>query len=195
MDLLTAARLMIAMLPVYKEDVGSPDKAAQLERVAVVTSSAVERAKGWPGTKRELLAFKLAYGDAETHFSQRIGRGECKTFECDAYYERDGKRVSLLSWRLHGGTVVHRSLGWWQLQEQGVGSRERWLRVATDEEASAREATRVVVRMRGTCRSMEREGRDWVRMTFSALAARGCAGSFPGIEGRVRVYRRLLTAA
>ncbi len=188
------ARAMIALLPVYGHDRGSPTKAEQLERVAQVTAAAVEQAKGWQGDKRQLLAFQLAFGDAETHFSERIGRGECESYECDAYYERGGRRVSYASWQKLGGTVFHRSAGWWQLQERIAGGPAALLRVASDEAFSARVAARAIVSQRGVCRSLERGGDDWVRMTFASLAARGCAGSFRGIDGRVQTYLRLVRA-
>ncbi len=188
------ARAMIALLPVYGQDRESPTKAEQLERVAVVTAGAVSTAKGWQGDRRQLLAFQLAFGSHETYFSERIGRGECEPWECDAYYERGGRRVSYASWQKLGGTVFHRSAGWWQLQERIVGGPNALLRVASDEAFSARMAARAIVSQRGVCRSLERGGDDWVRMTFASLAARGCAGSFRGIDSRVNTYRRLLSA-
>ena len=61
---------------------------------------------------RNLAAFLVAWGASETHFDDRLGRGECRAFECDAH-------------RLADGTVIHRARGYWQSHRNGM-SEERW---------------------------------------------------------------------
>lgn len=74
-----AAAVLAALLarPVYREDVGVPDeKRAQLELVAPAIA---EASNGDPF----IAALLIAVGDAETHWSLRIWRNECRPFECD----------------------------------------------------------------------------------------------------------------
>jgi len=183
---LTVARLakgaetprLLGALPVYVEDRKpelSEAKQAQLSEATRAIESAVDGVRKWPGERRQLTALLAAWGNHETHFSLRIGRGECRARECDP--DRKG---------------VQRAHSYWQLHERTCSSREAWLAARTDVELAAREAARAAVRYRWQCFRYERDGRDWVRMMFSSLAARGCFGSFADLNARVATYRRLV---
>jgi hypothetical protein len=131
--------------------------------------------KKWPGDKRELKAMVIAWGDHETHYSLRIGRFECRSYECDP----DPK------------TKQARSVSFWQLKRQTCSSPAAWEAAKTDFGVAAREATRAVVRARWQCRSLE-QGGNWPKMVFAALTGRGCAGWLPGLDARVATYQRLV---
>ena len=171
---------LLARLAVYAEDRNpalAEAKQAQLIDVAGAIDSAVASTRKWPGSKLELSALLAAWGFHEAGFSLRIGRGECRARECDP--DRHG---------------VHRAASYWQLHEQTCSSREAWEAARTDVHLAAREAARVAVRYRWQCFKYEKDGRDWVRMMFSSLAARGCFGTLGDMEARVATYRRLVRA-
>jgi hypothetical protein len=75
------AQAVLAVLlsrPVYREDVELPDeKRAQLELVAPAIA---EASRG----DKFVAALLIAIGDAETHWSLRVWRGNCFRYECDA---------------------------------------------------------------------------------------------------------------
>lgn len=194
MDLLNAARAMISALAIYHEDAAPEhraDKLRQLEEVAQAVAGAIERRRGG----RDELAFLVAWGSAESHYSERIGRGECGPLECDARWRFHGAPVSYAFWRARKddpeAAVEHLAAGYWQVRAVAASSLEAWEASRTDPFVAAREAARVAARARGYCRSLDGD-HDPVRMAFSVLAGRGCAGWFRGLDARVATYRRLL---
>lgn len=192
---------LVGALPVYHED-RKPEvaeaKAAQLETlsdaVAAAVAGEVERNK-WPGEPIELAALDLAWANHETHFSLRIGAGECKEWECDATYRLNGRTISRAAALFHGVKPLHRAVSFWQLHERTCTSVDAWREARTDVFVAAREATRAIVRARWACRSLERGGGDFAPMVFNALAGRGCTGYFSGTAARVATFRRLMKAA
>ncbi|HET9954132.1 MAG TPA: hypothetical protein VFQ61_06495 [Polyangiaceae bacterium] len=162
-------------LPVSKYDRAADPtlKRAQLETIADAISDAATTAR-WSGPPRELAALLIATAYHESSFALHVHGGQCRPHECD------------------GG----RARGLWQQQERSTSSRLAWLLLAgLDAEATrlaAHEAARALIRARGTCRSFEREGADWLPMTFSAYAGRGCKAAFPGQSSRVNAFRRLV---
>jgi hypothetical protein len=173
-------RPLLGLLPVYVEDRVTElaaAKRAQLAQVDAAVDAAVDATpvKHWPGTRHELKSMVLAWGDHETHYSLRIGRFQCKAYECDP----DPK------------TKLPRSVSFWQLKVRTCSSPEAWEAAKTDFGVAAREATRAIVRARWQCRSLE-HGNNWPKLVFAALTGRGCAGWLPGLEARVATYQRLV---
>lgn len=162
-------------LPVSKADreVDPSVKRAQLETIATAIATASSETTGWPGSNRELAAFLVTIARYESALAMHIHAGNCRPWECDR-----GRARGL--YQLH----AHRSF-----------PEDQWQRAAgLDAEStlfSSRAAARAVVRSRGLCRSLERRGGDWVAMTFSAYAGRGCVGWFSGRDLRVSSFRRL----
>jgi hypothetical protein len=159
--------------PVFHEDRGVPEaKRAQLETVAQAVGDAADAQRGWPGSSRELAALMLTVAWHETHFSLRIGAGQCKPHECDQ----------------------GRAHGYWQQHVRSTSSQAAWEQLAgLDAESTgiaAREAARALTRARLQCRRLERGRRNWVGLTLAAYAGRGCAGWFRGLDARVKTYWR-----
>lgn len=160
----------------YYEDVGNPEKGAQLEMIARATTAAAREQKNWPLSRKQLLAAELALGENETHWSLRIHRNECnlKKGECDG-----GRAISLF-----------------QLQAKGLTSPAVWptLGFMTWESThrSAREATRIFTRSYLYCVSIGVPG-DRMAMAFTAYAGRGCQlDKWGGWRARVATYERAL---
>lgn len=188
-----------SVLPTFHEDAAAQfaeQKAAQQQEVADAIEAAVAGVeKKWPGSRKELAAFLYTWGYYETHFSLRIGRGECNSWECDAEYLRNGRTISRRSFNEHGGTIHYRAASYWQLHERTCSTGDAWRASFNDVRVAAREAARVVVRMRWHCHRFERDGTDWVPMVFSALASRDCRGPrshFKTLPERVATYRKLV---
>jgi hypothetical protein len=156
---------VLATFPVHREDRDTEAKQAQFREVAEAIETA---SKG----SRWRAAMLLTMGRYETDWSLRIMAGGCRagTAECDR-----GRAVS--SYQLHVRTC---------------SSPEAWERARADIRVASLEAARAIGRARGMCRSVEREGGDIVRATFSALAGRGCHGSFRGLDARVATAKRIL---
>ena len=154
---LKAILLLFGLLPTYREDTpGSPEKRAQQSAL----SHAIAAEKLTP----DQTAFLLAWGDAETRFSLRIGAGRCKPWECDR----------------------GRARGPWQLHRDASMTADTWSRMHGLENVpvQAREAAKKV-------RWALRECRGDVKGAFAVLGGRGCSGTIPGVEGRVEMFRKL----
>jgi len=161
-------------LPVYYEDIGSPEKPAQLAMIARAVTTAAKEARGWPGSRKELIAAELSIIKNETNASLRIHRNECnlKKHECDA-----GKAISLF--QLHASPLSNPDI-WPRL---GFMTYDSTL-------LSAKEAVRVIIRSRNTCRAAPG---DPVALMFTAYAGRGCQlDRWQGWRARVETYRRIL---
>lgn len=169
-------RPLLALLPVHKEDRAADGKREQLEVIAVAVDDAVTGAKKWPGTRSELKALLYTVGWHESGFVIRIGEGLCRPHECDR----------------------GRARGYWQQHANSTSSLEAWQQLAGPGHEStavaAREAARALTRARNQCRSLERLPGDWLPMTLSAYAGRGCVGWFKGRESRIATYTRLVTS-
>jgi hypothetical protein len=194
--IVTALLAKLAMFGADRKPELAEQKAEQYASISQAVVTAVEAEKKWPGDKRELAVFAMAWGDHETHYSLDISHGECNPWECDASYKRNGRRISWAMTKQGGPfTVAFAAVSPWQLHEQTCSSPEAWRQARTDINVAAREAVRAIVMMRWSCRSLERGPGDWVRMVYSRLAGRGCAGYFRGIDSRVATYNRLLAAS
>ena len=163
-------------LTVYHEDVGNPDKPAQLQTIAQSITEAAREQKGWPLSRQRLAAAEIAIEDNETHASLRIHRNECnlKKRECDG-----GRAISLF-----------------QLHAEGLTAPQVWptLGFMTFEstKASAKEATRIFVRSYLYCVSTKTPG-DPIAQAFTAYAGRGCQlDKWDGWKARVATYERVL---
>lgn len=174
MSLEAWALAALQSLPVYKEDVGSPDKPAQLAMIAQAVTRAARESRGWQGSLKELIAAEIAVEDNETHASLRIHRNECnlKIGECDR-----GRAISIF-----------------QLHAQPLSSPGVWPRLGfmTLESTSlaAKEASRVLIRSRGWCTGAPG---DPVAMMFTAYAGHGCQlDKWSGWGARVATYQRVL---
>jgi hypothetical protein len=163
-------------LTVYHEDVGSPDKPAQLQMVAQSITEAAREQKGWPLSKQMLIAAEIGIGENETHWSLRIHRNECnlKKHECD-----DG-----------------RAIGPFQAHANSLSAPQVWptLGFMTFESTklSAKEASRAFTRSYLYCVSTKTPG-DPIAEAFTAYAGRGCQlDKWPGWKARVDTYQRVL---
>ncbi len=163
-------------LTVYHEDVGNPEKPAQLQMVARSITEAAREQKGWPLSKQRLAAAEIAIGDNETHWSLRIHRNECdlKKRECDG-----GRAIS--EFQLHANALtapqVWPTLGFMTFESTKL---------------SAKEASRIFVRSYLYCVSTGSSG-DTIAMAFTAYAGRGCQlDKWTGWKARVATYERVL---
>ena len=168
-------------LPVYYEDVGSPEKPAQLAMIAKAITQAAKEAKGWPGSRQQLIAAEIAVEDNETHASLRIHRNECKPKECDPIVVR-------------GVVQSFRAISIFQLHAQPLSSPDVFPRLGfmTFESTllAAKEASRVLTRSRGLCASAPG---DQIAMMFTAFAGKGCQlDRWNGWRARVATYERVL---
>jgi hypothetical protein len=163
-------------LTVYHEDVGSPEKPAQLEMIARSVTEAAREQKGWPLSRQRLAAAAIAIGENETHWSLRIHRNECnlKKGECDG-----GRAIS--EFQLHANALtapeVWPTLGFMTFESTKL---------------SAKEASRIFVRSYLYCVSTKSDG-DRIAMAFSAYAGRSCQlDKWIGWKARVATYERVL---
>ncbi len=180
MSLEAWALAALQSLSVYKEDVGSPDKPAQLEMIAKAVTQAAREQRGWQGSVQQLIALEIAVIDNETHASLRIHRNECHEHECDS------TKIN--------GIVIHRAISLFQLHAKPLSSPEIWpqLGFMTFESTllSAKEASRALVRARGACSQVNGEP---IAMTLVSYAGRGCQlDRWMGWKARVATYNRVL---
>lgn len=164
-------------LPVFHEDVGAPEKPAQLAMVAQAVTEAAREQKSWPLSKQTLMAAALTIFKHESSGSLRIHRNECnlKKRECDM-----GKAIS--SFQLHASALSSPDL-WPKLGFMTLESTK----------LSAKEAARVFVRMYRYCAATGLPD-DRVAMAFVGYAGRGCRldGKWQGWQVRMGTYRQLL---
>lgn len=160
----------------YYEDVGSQEKPAQLEMIARAVTSAARAQRGWPLSRKQLIAAELAIGENETHWSLRIHRNECnlKKGECDG-----GRAIS--AFQLHANALSSPAV-WPTLGFMTLESTQR----------SAQEAARAFTRAYAYCASSGAPG-DRIAMAFTAYAGRGCQPEkWQGWKARVATYERAL---
>ena len=163
-------------LVVYHEDVGNPDKPAQLAMIAKAVTEAAREQRGWPLSRQQLVAAEIAIEDNEAHASLRIHRNECnlKKRECDG-----GRAISIF--QLHANALsapqVWPTLGFMTFESTKL---------------SAKEASRIFVRSYLYCVSTGSSA-DRIAMAFSAYAGRACQlGKWQGWKARVATYERVL---
>jgi hypothetical protein len=163
-------------LQVFHEDVGSPEKPAQLQMLSQAVVEAAREQKGWPLSKKQLVASEIAILYSESRGSLRIHRNECnlKKRECDA-----GRAIS--SFQLHAVALsspdVWPKLGFMTFESTKL---------------AAKEATRAFTRMYLYCAATGAPG-DRVAMAFVGYAGRGCQlDRWPGYRERMSTYERVL---
>lgn len=167
-------------LPVFKEDVGSPEKPAQLQMIAKAVTQAAREQKGWQGSVQQLIAAEIAVEDNETHASLRIHRNECHDDECDPHKVK--------------GVIWHNAISIFQLHAKPLSDANLFpqLGFMTFESTllSAKEASRVLVRSRGWCSGAPG---DPIAMMFTAYAGKGCQlDRWLGWRARVATYNRVM---
>ena len=170
-------------LTVYHEDVGNPDKPAQLQTIAQSITEAAREQKGWPLSRQRLAAAEIAIEDNETHASLRIHRNECNLKkECDAYRFRGQLQARAISiFQLHASALSDPSL-WPQL---GFMTFDSTL-------LSAKEASRALVRGYRYCAAQKAQGNP-IALMYTATAGRGCdLSKWQGWKPRLATYERLL---
>ncbi len=164
-------------LPIYKEDQGKTElKAAQFETLSTALAQSVdEHRNAWIGSPEQLAGVTLTVGYAESGYSLRIQAGDCYAWECDR-----GRARGLF--QMHQSAVQgQHPILWIALPGLDVGSVE----------LSVDQVVRALIRSRKQCGSLERRGKDWLPMTLSAYAGRGCIGGFRGLDERVRTFKRI----
>ena len=170
-------------LTVYHEDVGSPEKPAQLEMIASAVTQAARETKGWPLGKKALIAAEFGMIENETFASLRIHRNECNLKkECDAYRFRGQLQARAISiFQLHASALSDPSL-WPQL---GFMTFDSTL-------LSAKEASRALVRGYRYCAAQKAQGNP-IALMYTATAGRGCdLSKWQGWKPRLATYERLL---
>lgn len=136
----------------------------------------------WPATqKMELAALLTTLGWWESRFSERVHKGRCAPYECDAT-------------KLPNGVVIHRARSPWQIQWSPL-VREDWPYMTNDSPLAtfhaARAAVKVLASQRGGC---GRYG-DWVYGTISGYATGGRLCAWGGARNRTAFYRRLIAGS
>jgi hypothetical protein len=165
---------------VYKDDVGSPDKPAQLAMIAKAITQAAREQKGWQGSLQQLIAAEIAVEDNESHASLRVHRNECRDHECDPHVVK--------------GFIVHNAISIFQLHAKPLSDPALFPKLGfmTFESTllAAKEASRVLVRSRGWCSGAPG---DPIALMFSAYAGQGCQlDRWLGWKARVATYNRVL---
>lgn len=163
-------------LTVFHEDVDSPEKPAQLQMIADSVTQAARETKGWPLSRKMLIAAEYGMLENETFASLRIHRNECnlKKRECDG-----GRAISLF-----------------QLHANALSSPAVWptLGFATFDSTllSAKEASRILTRSYRYCQAQKAPGNP-IALMYTAAAGRGCDLSrWQGWKPRVATYERVL---
>jgi hypothetical protein len=157
-------RAAMESLPVFHEDRGDADKAAQLDAIAAAVA---EVSRDAPRSPREWAALLLTVGYHESTYSLRIQRGECKPHECDRGRARS-------AWQLHKN--LYTAPIWEQLH--GIDNTAVQVRAASD----------ALKRAYFTC---NRSGVPWLQATLNGYAGRRCSADWPGLNQRVATYNRL----
>jgi hypothetical protein len=155
-----AILVALALLPRFHEDREAVGKVAQEQAIATAVQKA---AKG----DADVAAFLLAWGDAETHFSLRIHRGQCFKWECDR----------------------GRARGPWQLHRNGMAP-ELWDKMHGVEHVEL-QAIEAAKRARWAMRECRVQGLARIFAGFRMLGAKGCDRSLPGEQDRVDAFKRV----
>jgi hypothetical protein len=149
----------LALLPLYKEDASGPEKTAQQTAIAYSLAARTQ--------DPELVAFVIAWGDAETHYSLRVHAGLCQRWECD-----------------HG-----RARSPWQGHRNGMAD-ERWSRMLGIENTDAQVAHALKMAA-WALRDCHLEGDARVLSAFRRLGGLGCQQELPGEQKRLATYRMI----
>lgn len=153
----------LTALPVYKEDIGSTEKSAQLERLANAIAQESQHA---PLPPREWAKLLITVGFNESALSLRITAGNCKPKECDR----------------------GRARGIFQIHRNSI-NRELWAKQDGDIELQAHLASDQLERGYWTC---SKAGVPWLVGTINGYAGRRCSDtSWPGLHKRIATYGRL----
>lgn len=87
----------------------------------------------WPTSRHSLQAALITAGYFESRWLARIGRGECRKNECDAYKFR--------------GRIYHRARGYYQIQRSGLVSSREWVEMLGTNEGATFVASAVSARI------------------------------------------------
>jgi hypothetical protein len=148
----------ILALPVYKEDDrATPEKIAQQHAIAAAVYEF--------GRTPEERAFLIAWGQAESGFSLRVQRGDCRVWECD----RDSKGVAM-------------ARGPWQAHRNGMRD-EDWARMVGVENTRF-QAERAAMHTRWALRSCKGD----VRCAFRLLGGLKPTQELKGENERMATY-------
>jgi hypothetical protein len=151
---------LLFSMPLYHEDKPGPEKTAQL--VAIAHAVHKER------LTLEQMAFLLAWGEFETHYSLRIHAGECRKWECDPIVRK--------------GVRTFRARGPWQSHTRELPVGVEW---------SAAQVADAARRVRWALR----ECRGDVAGAYAVLGGRGCARAGERQHTRARRVDVLLARA
>jgi hypothetical protein len=149
----------LALLPRFGEDREAVGKLVQEEAIGRAVAKA-------SGGDQDLAAFLLAWGDAETHFSLRIQRGDCYRWECD-------KGLARGPWQAHRNAM---SASRWALM---VG--------VQNTEAQAEQAARIASWALHECRAKDEDSR--ILGAFRLLGGLRCDQPLKGEESRLHTFR------
>jgi hypothetical protein len=152
--MLNAILSIILALPLFHEDAESQGKREQLEAVARAVASTAQT--------RDEAAFLLAWAKAETQFSLRIHRGQCRQWECDRGKAR----------------------GPWQAHRNGMPE-GRWSLMVGVENTQV-QAEQAIQDTRWALLACPR---DRIRGAFRVLAGRSCSSPIKGEDKRVADFK------
>jgi hypothetical protein len=150
----------LALLPRFAEDREAVGKLVQEEAIGRAVAKA-------SGGDQDLAAFLLAWGDAETHFSLRIQRGDCYRWECD-------KGLARGPWQAHRNAM----------------SASRWALMIGVENVQA-QADQAASMARWALRDCHATGDMRIVTAFRRLGARGCDEQLPGEQDRLAAFKRV----
>jgi hypothetical protein len=156
---LKAILLALALLPRFAEDREAVGKLVQEEHIA--------RAIHKVSRDGDEAAFLLAWGDAETHYSLRIARGECFKWECD-----------------HG-----LARGPWQAHRNGMPL-ATWDKMQGLENVDV-QAAHAAKMARWALFECHAQGDAKILGAFRLLGGKGCNGYLPGEGDRLAAYKRV----
>lgn len=171
-------RAAIGSLPVFHEDRdAAAAKSAQLDAIADAVAVNALPPEGIP--RREWAALVLAVGYAESTYSLRIHRGECRLEkrECDAK-------------RLKSGELVARAKSAWQMHAN-LFTDPVWEQL-TGIENTAIQVTQASAMLRRGYHTCSRAGVPWQVATINGYAGRKCSAQWRGLGERLATQSRLL---
>lgn len=171
-------RAALGSLPVFHEDREAvAEKAVQLDAIAEAVAVNALPPDGIP--RREWAALVLAVGYAESTYSLRIHRGECRLEkkECDAK-------------RLKSGELVARAKSPFQMHEN-LFTRDTWS-LMTGIENTAVQVTQASAMLRRGFHTCSRAGVPWQVATINGFAGRKCSAQWRGLGERLATQARLM---
>jgi hypothetical protein len=168
----------VMSLPTYFEDRDAgAEKAAQLTVIADAVATNALPPAGIP--RQEWAALVLAVGYAESTYSLRIHRGDCRLEkrECDAK-------------RLKSGELVARAKSAWQMHANLFTS-PVWDQL-TGIENTPLQVTQASAMLRRGYHTCSRAGVPWQVATINGYAGRKCSAQWRGLGERLATQARLL---